>query len=143
MPFGGIGCSVRIVSKPSEHESAERTLSDQEAAELAASMHLFSSQSRLKLLWAMFDRSRTVDELAELANLTPSATSHQLKLLREAKLVGVERVGRQAFYSLHDHHIPDLLAALRHHQEHAESGQPDLNEIEGTANRKVGRAESS
>lgn len=106
------------VAKPSEHASAKGPLNDAEAVELAGSMQMFASDSRLKILWAMFDRSRAVDELADVAGLTPSATSHQLRLLRDAKLVAVNRVGRQAIYSLHDHHIPELLSALRHHHEH-------------------------
>lgn len=98
-----------------------RPLSQKEAEELAESVRLFGSSSRLKLLWAMFDDERTVDELAEIAGLTQSATSHQLRLLRQARLVDVKRDGRHAYYRLHDHHIPDLLAALRHHREHVES----------------------
>lgn len=84
-------------------------------------MGLFASSSRLKLLWAMFEDEHTVEELAELAGMTSSAASHQLRLLREASLVSVRREGRWAYYRLHDHHIPDLLAALRHHHEHTQA----------------------
>ena len=43
---------------------------------------------------------------------------HHLRLLRSLRLVRARRSGRNVFYSLHDHHIADLLAAVRHHHEH-------------------------
>lgn len=72
------------------------------------------------LLWAMLDGERTVEELAEKTGLTQCAASHQLRLLRQARLVKVRRDGRHAFCRHHDHHIPDLMAALRHHHEHVD-----------------------
>lgn len=89
---------------------------------LAESMRMFGSSSRLKLLWLLIDGPLTVEELSAGAGLSQSSTSHQLRLLRQGKLVRVRREGRRAYYELHDHHLPDLLAALRHHQEHVESG---------------------
>ncbi len=108
------------MAHPSEHESAKRPLSREEADELADSMRLFASGSRLRLLWAMLEGERTVEELTGKTGLTQSAASHQLRLLRQARLVKVRRDGRHAFYRLHDHHIPDLMAALRHHHEHVD-----------------------
>ncbi len=105
---------------PSEHSSPSRSLGLVEAQQLAESMRMFGSSSRLRLLWALIDGPLTVEELSERAELTQSATSHQLRLLRQGRLVRVRRDGRRAFYELHDHHLPDLLAALRHHREHVE-----------------------
>ena len=112
--------SVSVVAHPSEHESSRRPLSRAEAGELADSMRLFASGSRLQLLWAMLDGEQTVEGLTEKTGLTQSAASHQLRLLRQARLVKVKRDGRHAFYRLHDHHIPDIMAALRHHHEHVD-----------------------
>jgi DNA-binding transcriptional ArsR family regulator len=66
------------------------------------------------------DGERTVERLAESAGLGRSAASHSLRLLRALRLVRVRREGRHAYYSLHDHHVADLLAAVRHHHEHLE-----------------------
>lgn len=82
-------------------------------------MRNFGTGSRLRLLWAMLSGERTVEELVGATALTPSAASHQLRLLRQARLVTVRRDGRHAYYRLHDHHVPELLAAIRHHYEHA------------------------
>src|SRR5215208_6767619 len=103
---------------PSEHFGPGRTLELAEAEQLAEAMRAFGASSRLRLLWAMFDGERTVEELSAITGLEHSATSHQLRLLRHARLVTVRRSGRHAYYRLHDHHVADLLAAIRHHHEH-------------------------
>jgi ArsR family transcriptional regulator, nickel/cobalt-responsive transcriptional repressor len=102
----------------SEHEPVDRPLSVDEAEELAEAMRVFGAGSRLRLLWAMLAGERTVEELVELTGLAPSAASQQLRLLRQARLVVVRRAGRHAYYRLHDDHVADLLAAIRHHREH-------------------------
>ncbi len=81
-------------------------------------MAVFATPSRLRLLWALIDGEQTVDQLASLVGLSPSATSHQLRVLRRHRLVAVRRNGRHGYYRLHDHHLPELLAAMRHHHEH-------------------------
>jgi DNA-binding transcriptional ArsR family regulator len=110
------------VARPSEHQPATRPLPVEEAQHLAEAISAFGTASRLRLLWALIGNERSVEELTEETGLTQSATSQQLRVLREARLVRVRRDGRRAFYSLHDHHLPDLLAAMRHHYEHVEAG---------------------
>jgi DNA-binding transcriptional ArsR family regulator len=105
--------------RPSEHRDAARPLGAAEAEGLAEALRAFGSASRLKLLWALIDGERTVAELAAAAGMEQSAVSHQLRLLRQQRLVAVRRDGRHAHYRLFDHHLPELLAALRHHHEHA------------------------
>lgn len=106
------------VPLPEEHPPADRPLGPGEAEALAESMRAFATGSRLRLLWALLDGEQTVEQLAERAELSPSAASHQLRLLRQGRLVSVRRSGRHAHYRLHDPHLVDLLAALRHHHEH-------------------------
>ena len=103
---------------PAEHGAAERPLSAEEAETLAEAMRAFGTASRLRLLWAMLAGERTVEELSEATGLAASATSQQLRLLRQGRLVTVRRAGRNAFYRLHDDHVADLLTAIRHHHEH-------------------------
>jgi DNA-binding transcriptional ArsR family regulator len=103
---------------PAEHSAVSRALSGPEAAELSETLKALASPGRLRLLVELLDGERTVEQLAEAAELTPSATSHHLRLLRTLRLVRVRRAGRHAHYALHDHHIADLLAAARHHHEH-------------------------
>jgi ArsR family transcriptional regulator, nickel/cobalt-responsive transcriptional repressor len=109
---------------PSEHDPPGRPLSLGEADALAEAMRAFGAGSRLRLLWAMFDGERTVEQLSAATGLEHSATSHQLRLLRHARLVTVRRTGRHAWYRLHNHHVADLLAAIRHHHEHVYPPDP-------------------
>jgi len=103
---------------PGEHSSVDRPLDRVEAEALADAMRAFGASSRLLLLWAMLQSERTVEELVQITGLAPSAASQQLRLLRQGRLVAVERRGRHAYYRLYDHHVAELLAAIRHHQEH-------------------------
>lgn len=103
---------------PSEHEQPNRPLAPREADELAETLRALASPSRLKVLYALIGGERSVEDLAVASGLSPSATSHNLRLLRAIRLVRGRRDGRHVFYSLHDHHVPELLAAIRHHREH-------------------------
>src|SRR3954447_2537242 len=109
---------------PSEHRAPETPLDDAEAEALAEAMRAFGTASRLRLLWAMLGGERTVDDLARATGLGPSVTSHQLRLLRHGRLVAVRRAGRHAYYRLHDHHVAELLAAIRRHYEHVHPPEP-------------------
>jgi DNA-binding transcriptional ArsR family regulator len=113
------------MARPPEHQPATRPLPAEEARHLAQTIGAFGAASRLRLLWALIEAERSVEELTEKTGLTQSGTSQQLRVLREARLVKVRREGRRAFYSLYDHHVPDLLAAMRHvEQEKAGKGDP-------------------
>src|SRR5215212_2955718 len=104
---------------PSEHRAADDPLGVDEAEDLAEAMRAFGTASRLRLLWAMLGGEHTVEELSRETGLEQSATSHQLRLLRHGRLVSVRRTGRHAYYRLHDHHVADMLSAIRHHHDHA------------------------
>jgi DNA-binding transcriptional ArsR family regulator len=105
-----------------EHLGADRPLGDDEAARLAERMAAFATGSRLKLLYALVGGELSVEALAERSGLSPNAVSQQLRVLRHLRLVTAQRDGRRMLYRLHDHHLVDLLAAIRHQLEHAERG---------------------
>lgn len=88
-------------------------------------MAAFATASRLQLLYALGQDEVSVDDLAERAGLGGNATSQQLRVLRDLNLVTSRRDGRRVLYRLHDHHLLDLLSALRHHLEHATRGWSD------------------
>jgi DNA-binding transcriptional ArsR family regulator len=116
------------VAGPSENKAASRPLPAREADQLAEAIGAFAAGSRLRLLWSMLQGERTVEELAAETELSQAATSQQLRVLREARLVRVRRDGRHAFYAHYDHQVPELLAAMRHHCEHLESDAQRDNE---------------
>jgi DNA-binding transcriptional ArsR family regulator len=105
-----------------EHLSPTRPLAPGEAERLAERMTAFATASRLKLLYALVGAERSVEELAVHAGASANAVSQQLRVLRHLRLVGARRDGRRILYRLHDEHLADLLASIRHQLEHAERG---------------------
>jgi DNA-binding transcriptional ArsR family regulator len=116
-------CYVRQVSNPSEHRSASAPLELDESDRIAEAMSAFTAPSRVRLLYALVGGEQTVEDLAAEAIVSPTVASQQLRVLRQLGAVAVRRDGRRAFYRLRDHHMADLLAAIRHHTEH--DGDPD------------------
>ena len=97
---------------------AGKLLSAGVIAAVADVFKLLGDPTRVRLLDAMSHGERCVCDLASLVGTSESAMSHQLRLLRSARLVRVRRVGRMAYYSLDDHHVIGLLHdAGRHVQE--------------------------
>ena len=79
---------------------------------------LMGDSTRIQLLWALEEKELCVGDLAFLLNMTKSAVSHQLKILRSAKLVKAEKRGKNVFYALSDHHVRTVLEmALEHVRE--------------------------
>jgi len=69
---------------------------------------LFADNTRIRILWALSHEEMCVCDLAVLLDMTKSAISHQLKLMRLANLVKYEKQGKMVFYSLVDDHIKDV-----------------------------------
>ncbi|HEX5215873.1 MAG TPA: metalloregulator ArsR/SmtB family transcription factor [Vicinamibacterales bacterium] len=82
---------------------------------------LLGDPTRVRIVDALSHGERCVCDLASLVGISESAVSHQLRLLRSARLVRVRRTGRMAFYSLDDHHVVGLLHDTRKHVEEAAS----------------------
>jgi DNA-binding transcriptional ArsR family regulator len=106
------------VPHSAEHDAPHRSLDADEAEELTETLKALASPGRLRLLTNLLTGPRSVEQLAAAAELSVSATSHHLRLLRSLRLVRARRDGRHVYYTLHDHHIGELLAAVRHHHEH-------------------------
>ena len=88
------------------------------AARLAEVFAALSDPTRLRLISAMSHHERSVGELSRLAEISESAASHQLRLLRSLRIVRARKSGRQVFYSLDDEHVHDLLDRGLAHIEH-------------------------
>lgn len=82
-------------------------------------MAAFATPSRLKLLFALIGTELTVEDLAQATGLGETVVSQQLRVLRLLRLVAGRREGRHVRYRLFDDHVAELLAAVRHHGEHA------------------------
>lgn len=86
--------------------------------ELSDFFKVMGDNTRIQLLWALDVNQMCVSDLAVLLNMTKSAVSHQLKILRTAKLVKASKQGKNVYYSLDDDHVKTILEkALDHTNE--------------------------
>lgn len=96
----------------------ERLLDDQVASALAETFKILGDPTRVRILDALSRAEVPVCDLAESLDLTQSAVSHQLRLLRSMRLVRSRRDGRHIYYALDDDHILKLFKqGLEHVQE--------------------------
>jgi DNA-binding transcriptional ArsR family regulator len=94
------------------------SLDDRTAARLAELFKALSDPSRVRIIAALTHGEMNVSALAEEVGLSESAVSHQLRGLRQMRLVRARKVGREVFYALDDDHIADLFARGYDHVQH-------------------------
>ena len=93
-----------IVEKVNAEMPDEEVLYD-----LAELFKLFADSTRIKILYVLFASEMCVCDIAQLLGMSQSAVSHQLRALKQAKLVRYRREGKQVFYSLADGHVRTIL----------------------------------
>lgn len=90
---------------------------ENEMADLAELFKVFGDSTRIRILFCLYDEELSVSEIAEILNMTASAVSHQLKILKMNKLIDSRRDGKQIFYFLADEHVHLILGVGRDHIE--------------------------
>ena len=88
---------------------------------MAATFKGLSDPSRLRLLAILLGGETNVNDLAAQCGLSPSATSHQLRVLRNLRFVTARREGQQVNYRISDEHIQDLMEQAYKHSLHLNS----------------------
>ena len=96
------------------HEDKVKLLSGQmpgedELCDLAELFKVFGDSTRIRILFALFEADICVCDIAAALNMTQSAISHQLRILKNAKLVSSRRDGKSVIYSLADEHVRTIL----------------------------------
>lgn len=77
--------------------------------DLAELFKIFGDSTRIKILYVLFESEMCVCDIAQLLNMTQSAISHQLRALKQSKLVKYRREGKTVFYSLADDHVHTII----------------------------------
>ena len=91
--------------------------SDEHLYDLAELFKVFGDSTRIKILYALFEAELCVCDIAQLLGLTQSAVSHQLRVLKNTRLVTPRREGKTVFYSLADDHVRRIIAQGMEHIE--------------------------
>ena len=91
-------------------ERVQNLLPDDEILyDLAEHFKFFGDSTREKLLYALFEEELCVQDMAQLLNISQSAVSHQLQILKANKLVKYRRDGKTIYYSLADDHVHSII----------------------------------
>lgn len=82
---------------------------DDTLIDLAELFRVFGDSTRIKILTALSKGELCVCDISKVVGMSDSAVSHQLKILKNAKLVGFRRDGKTVFYSLADNHVTTII----------------------------------
>ena len=98
-------CKEHLIHPDQIHLAEDKMPDSDTLFEVAELFKLFGDHTRIRIICALYAGEMCVCDLAQLLNMGQSAISHQLRLLKAARLIRVQRRGRSAFYSLDDDHI--------------------------------------
>ena len=93
----------------------EKMPDETELDSLAELFKVFGDPTRIRILFVLFETEVCVCDLAKALNMTQSAVSHQLRILKQNRLVKNRREGKSIFYSLADDHVRTMIAQGREH----------------------------
>ncbi len=110
-----VKCDCTIIHEEVVARAGQKMPPEESLYDLAEFFKVFGDTTRIKIIWALFEEEMCVCDIAHLLNLTQSATSHQLRVLKQARLVKPRREGKNIYYSLDDEHIEAIFnQGLKH-----------------------------
>jgi len=111
-------CEIEYVDEAKVNALKKRMLEDEEINTLSELFGILSDPTRTKIIFALSRKELCVCDISNLLNASISAVSHQLRILRNARLVKYRKQGKMVFYSLDDNHITTLFnEGLKHIRE--------------------------
>lgn len=111
-------CQINYVDQDRVSRSRARMHSERTIAELAEIFKVLSEPTRVRILQALSAEELCVCDIAAVVETTSSAISHQLRILRSARLVKSRKDGKMVYYSLDDEHVRNLFEeGIRHLQD--------------------------
>lgn len=88
---------------------------EETTARISDVFKVFADNTRIRILWTLFDKELCVYDISCALNMTQSAISHQLRTLKQARLVKARRDGKNTFYSLDDDHVKRIIEQVLIH----------------------------
>ena len=111
-------CEVTVIHEETVRHVREHLPQEEALYDVAELFKAFADTTRVRILWALSQAEMCVCDLAALLGMTSTAVSHQLRFLKQARLVRNRRTGRVVYYSLCDEHVMLMLnQAMEHVQE--------------------------
>ena len=111
-------CECTLVHKGVVDEARSKMPSEDVLYDVAELFKVFGDSTRTNILMALFESDMCVCDLCSLLQMTQSAISHQLRVLKQSKLVKFRREGKTVIYSLSDDHVRSIIdQGLEHIEE--------------------------
>ena len=101
---------AEVLGDPGLRERVMTEMPDEESLyDLAELFKVFGDTTRIRILYVLFESELCVCDIAEILCMTQSAISHQLRVLKQARLVRSRREGKQIYYFLADEHVRTII----------------------------------
>jgi DNA-binding transcriptional ArsR family regulator len=110
-------CEVEIVDEKKVAQAQKKIADTDQVLEMAEIFKLLGEPTRLKIVLSLINSELCVCDLAAAVDSNVSTVSHQLRLLRNARLVKYRKDGKMVFYSIDDKHINDAIEKIKEHTE--------------------------
>lgn len=101
-------CNCNVIHEDVVNNVRSKMPGEERLYDLAELFKVFGDTTRIKILWALAESEMCVCDIAVLLNMTQSAISHQLRILKQARLVRQRKSGKIVFYSLDDEHVAKI-----------------------------------
>ena len=102
-------CDCVLIHETMVNQVMTKMPMDSTLYDLAELYKVFGDSTRIRILWALVESEMCVCDIAYVLNMTQSATSHQLKVLKQAIIVKSRREGKIVYYSIDDEHVKRIL----------------------------------
>lgn len=110
-------CEYTVIHEETVKEVRDKMPVDEIIYDLAEFFKVFADSTRMKIIYALLEKELCVCDLTCIVQTTQSAISHQLRILKQAKLVKYRKEGKVVYYSLDDEHISEIVKKGREHIE--------------------------
>lgn len=111
-------CSCGLLSSEELKKNINNELSDELVGSVSDFFKVFSDKTRLRILTVLLKQELCVCDIASILDMSQSSISHQLRILRQFKIVKNRKEGKSVFYSLDDNHIENIIKQGIEHYEH-------------------------
>jgi ArsR family transcriptional regulator len=108
-------CETEIVDQQKVDEAIKKLEDFETISDMADIFKLLGEPTRLKIVLALMNSELCVCDLSAVLNSNISTVSHQLRLLKSAKLVKFRKEGKMVYYSVDDHHISGAIDKIKDH----------------------------
>lgn len=108
-------CDCGMLHADSVEKVQSGMAAEEDYIKISELFKVFADNTRVKILWVLDECELCVCDVATLLNMTKSAVSHQLKVLKESNLVKSRREGKVIYYSLADDHVKDIFEKVVEH----------------------------